>query len=298
MSLKLLRGAGPTVFTIFLGAVLVSACAQRQPAPAAVVTPAVAPAATMSAADENLHAILWQQTAVEYRGLARQAYRLATHRLDAALADPAWTAATEQQGDLAGRPPAVILDVDETVLDNVAYGARLILRHQEYSDDTWAAWVNEAKAPPIPGAVEFTKYAAGKGVKVFYVTNRRTPLEEATRRNLAQAGFPLDAAVDTVLTRGERGWTASDKTLRRQEVANTHRVLLLVGDDMGDFLPAQGSLAERAALEQKYERHWGDRWIVLPNPSYGSWDAATFGHNFALPRAEKLKLKLKLLDPR
>jgi acid phosphatase len=245
-----------TAAAIGLAASLVSACAERQSPPATPAAPAApgppaasSPAAATQGSDENLHAILWQQTSLEYRTLSLQSYKLAAHRLDAALTDRAWTAALEQQGDAASLPPSVILDIDETVLDNVAYGARLILGREEYSEASWAAWVKESRATAVPGALDFARYAAGKGVRVFYVTNRRSDVEAATRQNLSALGFPIDSATDTVLTRGERGWTSSDKTPRRQEVAKAHRVLLLIGDDLGDFVPSGRSLGERAALE-------------------------------------------------
>lgn len=200
---------------------------------------------------ELLNSVLWTQTAAEFKILAKQSYLRAQEALEKALNDPSWTAALEQEGRFDMRPPAVILDVDETVLDNSPYEARLILRGAAFSTDTWHQWCEEARAPAIPGALEFTRYAAGKGVTVFYVTNRRHEVEEATRKNLETLGFPLDPKRDTLLTRGERPeWDTSDKTPRRKEVASGYRVLLLVGDNMGDFVPI-----ERASVEERA------RWI-------------------------------------
>src|SRR5690606_15658902 len=137
--------------------------------------------------NENLHSTLWTQTSVEYRASTLQAYRLAMLMLDRALADSSWTAALEQEasGSYASLPPAVVLDVDGTVLDNSAYQARLVLEDAAYASDSWNAWVQEARAVPVPGAVAFTRYAHDKGVTVIYLTNRRGDTEEATRRNLA-----------------------------------------------------------------------------------------------------------------
>src|SRR5687767_3909483 len=97
---------------------------------AARATPVGAPASARTGAvagpHENLNAVLWMQTALEYEATALQAYRLGQIQLDAALKEPRWTAAIEQPGDAAGLPPAVILDIDETVLDNSYYQARLV----------------------------------------------------------------------------------------------------------------------------------------------------------------------------
>ena len=232
-----------------------------------------------AAAHENLNAVLWLQTALEYEASALQAFRLAQLQLDAALADPQWTAAIEQQGDASTRPPAVIVDVDETVLDNSYYQARLIRDNASYATATWDAWVGEARATAVPGAAEFAQYAAKKGVAVFYVTNRTANLEAATRKNLAAEHFPLTDTVDTVLARGERPeWSASAKGPRRAFVAGSYRILLLVGDDLGDFVvDASGTPEEREARAAAQSDWWGRRWIMIPNPTYGSWERAITG---------------------
>ncbi|HEX4931759.1 MAG TPA: HAD family acid phosphatase, partial [Gemmatimonadaceae bacterium] len=238
-----------------------------------------------AAAHENLNAVVWMQTALEYEASAVQAYRLAQLQVDAALGNPAWTAAIEQTGDASKLPPAVIVDVDETVLDNSYYQARMIRDRTEYSSATWDPWVTEARATAIPGALEFAKYAAGKGVVIFYVTNRTANLEDATRRNLTALGFPVarqgqgEEPMDAVLTRGERPeWQASAKGTRRAHVARTHRILLLVGDDLGDFVAdATGTVPERQAKTAPQQEWWGRRWIMIPNPSYGSWERAVIG---------------------
>ena len=213
---------------------------------------------------------------MEYRATALQAYRLALLMLDRALADRTWTAALEQGGAIGSKPPAVILDVDETVLDNSESEERNIREGAVYSEARWAEWCNERKATPIPGALEFTRAAAAKGVAVFYVTNRDRALEQATRDNLAKYGFPLDPGRDTVLTRAERPeWTSSDKSSRRSLVAQDFRILLLVGDDFGDFVAgARGTLTARKALDEANSAMWGVKWIALPNPMYGSWKTA------------------------
>lgn len=260
-----------------------------------------APADGDAGARENLHSTLWVQASAEYRAAALQAYDNARRALETALDDPTWTAATEQRdraayGDL---PPAVVLDVDETVLDNSAYQARLILEDRVYSRESWDAWVEEARAAPVPGALAFTRYAAQRGVTVVYLTNRRHATEAATRRNLEAYGFPLVGAGDVVLTRGERpGWDTSDKEMRRRAVAERYRVLLLVGDNLGDFLPGvERTPGERAEMVEAHASYWGTRWILLPNPQYGSWEGALFDYDYGLTPAERLGRKRSWLDP-
>src|SRR5688572_32887104 len=139
---------------LFIAAFLASAsCAARTESPAA------APATPAAATHENLNAVVWMQTALEYEASALQAFRLAQMQVDAALSNPAWTAAIEQTADASKLPPAVIVDVDETVLDNSYYQARMIRDRTEYSSATWDPWVQEARATAIPGALAFAKYA-------------------------------------------------------------------------------------------------------------------------------------------
>lgn len=216
--------------------------------------------------------------------------------LPRSLADSAWTAALEQTGDYARLPPAVIVDVDETALDNSPFEARMVRRGIEFEPEAWSAWVEEAAAAPVPGALAFAREADRLGVTVFYVTNRDAPLEAATRRNLAAAGFPLAEGPDVVLARGEREAWTSDKASPRAAVAERFRVLLVVGDDLGDFAPARVPLEERAALVRNHADRWGERWIVLPNPMYGSWQSALVGFESGLPPEELLERKLEALD--
>ncbi len=179
--------------------------------------------------NENLNAVLWMQTSAEYRASAQQAYRLAAMQLDAAMRDARWTAAVEQTADPSALPPAVILDLDETVLDNSAFEARQMRDGQPFSEEVWDRWCEERRASAIPGAVRFLEYVKSRGVTPIYITNRDHKVETATRDVLAKLGVPIDTTRDTVLTRHENGWDASDKSARRQFIAASYRVLLLLG---------------------------------------------------------------------
>jgi len=245
---------------------------------------------------ELLNAVLWVQTSAEYEFACRQVYRLAERNLDEAMADPGWTAALEQTEDYADLPPAVILDSDETVLDNAAFEAMLIEEVKEYNKPLWYAWAEDEVASAVPGSREFLQHAWDMGVEVFFVTNRDHAIEKPTVRNL-QALFGPGVTSENVLTRGEReGWT-SDKSSRRAYVAAGYRILLLIGDDYNDFaylgeLPPE----ERNASARQYSDHWGTKWIMLPNPMYGGWEQALYRYQRGIPRGEKLKAKYEYLD--
>jgi acid phosphatase len=261
-----------------LSSVVVSACGGTPP----VATPAPPPPAAYVAeqaifnrdAHETLNGYLWVQTSAEFNALSSSIYRTARESLERALADASWTALPEQTTGYQALPGAVIMDVDETVLDNNAAQGQFILDGTPYVSATWRAWVDAAAAPPLPGAREFITFAESRGVKVFYVTNRDAAEQQKTIANLNAAG--ITASDDNVLVVGENGWT-SDKTARRREVAKTHRVLLLVGDDMNDFVStASLTPTQRVTLSQQHADRWGRSWILLPNPQYGTWDRALY----------------------
>jgi 5'-nucleotidase (lipoprotein e(P4) family) len=249
-------------------------------------------------ASDLLNAVLWMQRSVEYKASALTAFALARVRLEQALTDSSWTAAPrEQTGSYQSLPPAVILDLDETLLDNSAYQAWMALNDTTFDSKTWNAYVNTVTSLAIPGAVEFAAYAAARGVKVFYVSNRTAAEEPPTRKNLEKLGFPLDDKIDTVLMTGEQPDWTSAKGTRRAFVAKSYRVLLNIGDNFGDFVDEyRGTEAERLKVMEEHKNRWGREWIMLANPSYGSFESAPYKHDFKLSNGDKRKAKRAVLD--
>jgi 5'-nucleotidase (lipoprotein e(P4) family) len=246
-----------------------------------------------------LNATLWMQKSVEYKANSIAVFTLAKMRLDQALADKNWTAApVEQTGNYQNLPPAIVVDVDETVLDNSPYEAYLTLQDKSYDPKIWTAWVNSLQAREIPGAVDFLKYAQSKQVKIFYVTNRSGEEEAGTRKNMEALGFPIDNSFDTVLTSREKPEWTSAKTIRRAFIAKDYRILLNLGDNFSDFTEDyKGDEADRVKVFEANKERWGREWIMLANPSYGSFEAAPFKGNFSLPDAEKRAAKRAALQP-
>ena len=221
-------------------------------------------------------AVLWTQSSAEYRALAYQTFTLARLRLDQELASRKSARGFRSQ-KRSTTPAAVIVDADETVLDNSRFQAELILRGLPYTSQAWQAWCDRAEADAVPGAVEFLNYAVGRGVHVFYITNRRQPEKAGTVANLKKLGFP-EVSENTVMIR-EQGTTAS-KESRRQNVSSRYRLVLLVGDNLNDFNDhfAGKSVAERKAEVDRQRSEFGSRFIVVPNPMYGDWESAIYGN--------------------
>ncbi len=241
---------------------------------------------------DGLHATLWMQSSAEYRANCMQAFALATLRLDEAMADTGWTASLEQQELVAqdglkldALPMAVIVDVDETVLDNGDYQGWLVHSGEGFDPATWSRWCAQRRALAIDGALAFCKHADARGVRVFYLTNRNTSEEADTRANLEALGFPVAKDAMLCQAKGDKG-----KTARREKVARSHRILLLVGDAGGDFDDAFESRRadQRVALARKHADRWGRDWIVLPNPAYGKWESALTGGE-STPDARRAK---------
>jgi 5'-nucleotidase (lipoprotein e(P4) family) len=242
---------------------------------------------------ENLQAVLWTQRSAEHDALTTQTFQAASRALDRALADSTWTAALEQSGNYVHLPPAVIVDLDETALDNSASEADLVRSGTYYTPRSWERWCLEGRATAMPGAVEFCEYAAEKRVAVFYITDRPDLTRDATRKNLAALGFPLLPVRECILTPGD----GEDKSTRRATVARQHRILLLLGDQLGDFISDQKLEPEkRDHLVQVHRAYWGDRWFILPSDLYGDWERALLGYDSSLSDAERLRRKLELLE--
>ena len=222
---------------------------------------------------EQLQAVLWMQSAAEYWALSAPAYSRARAALDAAIADTSWTAALEQEGtNFSGLPTSVVMDLDETLFDNSTFQGQLVLDRTTYSPERWGRWVALAAATDVPGSVDFVKYARARKVRVVFVTNRTAQEKPATLKNLDALLGPGTPA-DDVLATDENGWS-SDKSARRAFVARTHRVLMLIGDDLNDFVSVAGAKtpSDRLDLAKQHSPKWADRWLLIPNPAYGSWD--------------------------
>lgn len=210
-------------------------------------------------------AALWQQKAAEYKALCFQAYNIARIRVDESLSQSATL------------PLAIVTDIDETVLDNSPYTVHTALKGEGYAEKTWMEWTAKAIADTVPGALSFLQYAAAKGIHVFYITNRAEAERAVTLQNLQRWHFP-DADNEHLLLKT----TTSGKEIRRQQVAQTHKIILLMGDNLSDFTAIfdKQPVDKREQVTQQSAADFGNRFIVLPNPMYGDWLPAMFQYNY------------------
>ena len=248
---------------------------------------------------QSLLAVLFKRTSAEFKANTFQVYSSAQKNIDKALEDKSWTAILNQSDDYHSLPPAIILDIDETVLDNSEHQVRSIKNGTSYPIG-WKEWVSEESASALPGVKDYLSYADAKGIKIFYVTNRTHDLEEYTRNNIKALGLPFDSDVDVLLMKNEKGWT-SDKTSRRDLIKKDFRVIQIFGDQLDDFIPLEEtatSVKSRKDLIDKYANMWGEKWFMIINPMYGEWEEAIYEHCWdCFPEQnDRIQQRMKALD--
>lgn len=225
--------------------------------------------------------ILWQQTAAEYRALCYQAFNVAALRLHAI---PAKKFRKEKL--------AIITDLDETILDNSYSNAQLIKEGKTYNSSTWKNWTSKSAATAVPGAVDFLNEASKKGVTIFYISNRDTTEVQSTLLNLKNLQLPnADTAHMLFLL------NTSSKEARRKIVMSQYNVVMLLGDNLNDFMNVfeKKPIADRFIETDKERAEWGNKFIVLPNATYGEWENALYNYQRNLTPEQKEALRKSLL---
>jgi 5'-nucleotidase (lipoprotein e(P4) family) len=234
-------------------------------------------------------AVLYMQKAAEYRALTYQAFNLARWQLDADFDKKNVKKLPKAEQKM---PRAIVVDIDETVLDNSPAQAAGIKNHAPFDLKTWYAWGEMRQAKAIPGAVDFLNYANSKGVKVFYVSNRDEVQKQATIDNLKNAGFP-DATAETILLRT----TESTKEPRRQAISSKYRIVILMGDNLDDLSNVfeKKSVDDRFVEVESRREMFGKKFIVLPNAMYGTWENAVYEYQ-RLTDAQKVEKRANALQ--
>jgi 5'-nucleotidase (lipoprotein e(P4) family) len=220
----------------------------------------------------KIFASLYQQRAAEYRALCLQAFNIATLRVN------------ENVTLTMGRPKAIITDIDETILDNSPYEVHQTLQGKDYESATWYEWTSMSKADTVPGAASFLKYAASRGITIFYITNRDEKERAGTLLNLKKFDLPNADDAHLILRQG-----TSSKEARRQQVAASHDIILLLGDNLADFSSMfdKRPLYEREQNTNALSAEFGKRFILIPNPVYGDWESVVYKYGNTLTTAQK-----------
>lgn len=228
-------------------------------------------------AETETMGLLWMRTSAEYRALAYQGYNVAMNAVKMAVTDP-----SHQR-----KPLAIVLDADETVVDNTKLmGESIVNGNGRFDAPWWRQAVHQGKSQAMPGAVEFLNEVHKQGVEIFYVSNRYAPVNlDVTIQNFKELGFPSIDKDHVLLFEKD-----SDKQPRFDMIAKKYYVVVYMGDNAGDFpIGTKGkTLAERNGIIDAHKEDFGTTFVVFPNPAYGSWvSALAKGYQNLSPEEQK-----------
>ncbi|MCP3874769.1 MAG: 5'-nucleotidase, lipoprotein e(P4) family [Desulfobacteraceae bacterium] len=233
--------------------------------------------------DETILALSWVQNSAEFKALAFQAFNIAKLRWDM---------------DKKRDKKCIVVDIDETIIDNSPFSAGLIGKNYGYRDSHWKQWCIAQSATAIPGALYFLNYVVKTGGEVFYITNRKAQppktmdLTLVTMNNLKALGFPQIDKKHMLFRTG-----SSKKQFRRDSITQMgYRIVLLIGDNLADFSESFDgqTMPEREIAVEQYKIEFGSQFIVLPNPIYGNWEGAIYGGGKWYEKSSKEKSDIRI----
>jgi 5'-nucleotidase (lipoprotein e(P4) family) len=195
------------------------------------------------------------------RALYYQAYNLARYSLDENL----------KNSQRSTKQKAVVMDIDETLLNNSPFEGKMILSGISYTPAGWKEWLNKCSAEPLPGCLEFLNYAKSKKVEIFYISNRSVSEMDSTLKNFTKFHFPC-ADKEHMLFKADKD--PSKESRRRHLIDINYEIVLLCGDNLGDVSAAFDNRLLDAKMDSvdKYKAEFGKRFMIIPNPMYGDWD--------------------------
>ena len=210
---------------------------------------------------ENTMGALWYQNAAEVDALYQQGYNVATNKLKELLKQP------------TNKPYSIVLDIDETVLSNIPFQVKMVKDGTAFNPKLWDEWVQKAEATPVAGAKEFLQFADKNKVQIYYISDRTDSQVDATIKNLEAQGLPVQGR-DHLMFKKEGD---KSKEGRRQEVLKHTNLVMLFGDNLVDFAEfSTKSEADRDKMFEQLKAEFGDKFIIFPNPMYGSWESAVY----------------------
>ena len=210
---------------------------------------------------ENTMGALWYQNAAEVDALYQQGYNVATNKLKELLKQP------------TSKPYSIVLDIDETVLSNIPFQVKMVKDGTAFNPKLWDEWVQKAEATPVAGAKEFLQFADKNKVQIYYVSDRTDSQVDATIKNLEAQGLPVQGRDHLMFNKeGDKS-----KEGRRQEVIKHTNLVMLFGDNLVDFAEfSTKSETDRDKMFEQLKAEFGDKFIIFPNPMYGSWESAVY----------------------
>jgi acid phosphatase len=244
----------------------------------------------------RIGANIYLQTAAEYRACCSTIYKCAELRLQTIL----------ESSRPRAEMPAVVMDLDETVLDNSAFQTFLYKNNLEYTSDLWDDY--EQNYPQdvslIPDVKHFIDRAEELGVTIVFISNRSELHRASTKSALDRLGINTSGPLVQLYMRPKDG--NSDKSARRERAAAKYNVLMYFGDNLRDFsesfkaasLPMNPTpddclkaIRQRQASTDDALCHWGLDWFAIPNPVYGEWESLIGPNPLAIMHPTTMKMK-------
>lgn len=235
-----------------------------------------------SESDYLLGATAWYQQSAEMQACYIQSFNYAKNQLIRNI-----------ESSETSLPKAVIVDIDETMLDNSPFQTYLIKNNKSYTSELWSEWVEMSSAEALPGAVDFSVFAKENNVTVFYISNRHVDGLDATLKNLKDKGFAY-ANAENILLKDE----TSDKTERRNIVSENYEIIMLIGDNLRDFDEIFANRTDDFGFNtvKTNKDLFGVKYIIMPNPMYGQWEKVyrnTDGETSISQKVDNMKNSLK-----
>jgi len=254
---------------LIIGVLFLASCARREE-----------PKAVVSSQENLANATIWFQRTPEMKALYYQCYNLAELRLASFVKQK------------TSKPQAVVVDIDETMLDNSPFEAQQILGSTGYTPEFWEKWTSLAKAKAVPGAVEFSHYCDSLGVAVIYISNRKTDELESTIKNLDSLGFAF-AKKEYMFFKED----VSSKKTRRDKVSEKYEIVMLIGDNLNDLSEVfeKRGVDWGVGIVEQNKKEFGNRFILLPNPMYGDWEKNIYDPGYDQTPEQKRELRLKAI---
>jgi 5'-nucleotidase (lipoprotein e(P4) family) len=225
-------------------------------------------------------ATLWFQNSPEMEALYYQGFNIAKERV------------LEFSSEKGLKPKAVVVDLDETMINNSPFQGKMIESGKPFTSDFWNEWSALASAQAMPGAIEFTHFCDSLNVEVFYISNRSVSELESTMKNLEKLDFAFVKAENFLLKEAESG-----KEPRRLKISENYDIVLLLGDNLNDFSNVFENRGDDwgVSIVNTYKNQLGKRFILFPNPLYGEWEKTIYEHKKNLTEEERFKLRRKAL---
>lgn len=200
--------------------------------------------------------VRWVKESNEYKAICHQVYSNALGEINNKLHY------NRSSLNIPNHNFAVVMDLDETVLDNSDYQVDILSKNQTFSIESWSLWVKDEKASLVPGAFNYITFLRDNNIQIIFISNRMNERLESTKNNMRKLGIYADE--DIYLLRKNK---QDKKTVRRNEIDkligrmstyDPFTIIQYLGDAMGDF-------------EYNESDRFGTDQFIFPNPMYGKW---------------------------